>query len=109
MPDGNWFPVNEADGAEIPAGSRAEFAFTPDASGMHVDAVAASKYTGLTYEVTVDDTNRFGPAPVPPTDIDDMVTTHNPRMEVSQKLVITVRNPSDLDRYVAAQVRGAEQ
>ncbi|MUW13921.1 hypothetical protein GJ633_04035 [Halorubrum sp. CBA1125] len=105
----NWIPVNEADGTEIGSGQRATFTFTPDASGMRVDVVAASKYRGLTYEVIVDDDTRFGPAPVPPTDIDDMVTTHNPRMPVDQELDIIVRNPSATDRYVAAQVRGIEQ
>lgn len=109
MPEGDWIPVNEATGAEIPAGNRAKFRFEPDASGMHVDSVAASKFAGLTYEVTVDGDQRFGPAPIPPTDIDDMVTTHNPRMSVDRELVITVRNPSAADRTVAAQVRGVEQ
>lgn len=105
----DWIPVNEADGTEIPAGSKAEFTFTPDASGMQLDAVAASKYRGLSYEVRADGDQRFGPAPIPPTDIDDMTTTHNPRLEVSRDLVITVRNPSSSTRFVAAQVRGVEQ
>lgn len=108
MPDGEWIPVNEADGTTIPAGSRADFSFSPDASGMELDAIAASKYQGLTYEVRVDSDQRFGPAPIPPTDIDNMVTTHNPRMSVSRDVTITVRNPSSTDRYVAAQVRGIE-
>lgn len=105
----DWIPVNEADGAEVPAGTRAKFTFEPDASGMEVDAVAASKFEGLTYEVSVDGDTRYGPAPIPPTDIDDMGTTHNPRMPVDRQLVITVRNPSQVDRNVAAQVRGIEQ
>jgi hypothetical protein len=109
MPEGDWIPVNEATGAEIPAGSRGTFRFEPDASGMRIDSVAASKFAGLTYEVRVDSDTRYGPAPIPPTDIDDMVTTHNPRMEVDQKLVHIVRNPSNADRTVAAQVRGVEQ
>lgn len=104
-----WIPVNEADGTDVPAGTRAVFTFTPDAGGMQIDSVAASKFDGLTYEVTVDGTNRFGPAPIPPTDVDDMATTHNPRIEVDRQLVITVRNPSTSDRTVAAQVRGIEQ
>lgn len=105
----DFIPVNEGDGANLPAGSRADFTFEPDASGMEIDAVAASKFRGLTYEVRADGDQRFGPAPIPPTDIDDMTTTHNPRMAVDQQLVITVRNPSETDRYVAAQVRGIEQ
>lgn len=109
MPEADWIPVNEASGTSVPAGSRADFTFTPDASGMQVDVVAASKYRGLTYELRVDGDQRFGPAPIPPTDVDDLVTTHNPRMPVDREVIITVRNPSDTDRFVAAQVRGVEQ
>jgi len=109
MPDDGWIPVNEADGAELPAGSLARFRFEPDASGMKIDAVAASKFAGLTYEVKVDGDKRFGPAPIPPTDIDNMVTTHNPRMPVDRELTVIVRNVSNTGRTVAAQVRGVEQ
>jgi hypothetical protein len=105
----DWLPVNQATGAEIPAGSKAAFEFTPDASGMEIDTVAASKYRGLTYTVKVDGEIRFGPAPIPPTDVDDLSTTHNPRVEVDRQLRILVKNPSATDRFVAAQLRGIEQ
>ncbi|TKX79547.1 hypothetical protein EXE53_15395 [Halorubrum sp. SD626R] len=105
----DWMPVNQATGTQIGAGQRATFTFEPDAGAMRVDSVAASKYQGLTYEVRVDGDTRFGPAPIPPTDIDDMVTTHNPRMPVDQQVTVIIRNPSTVDRYVASQVRGIEQ
>jgi len=104
----DWIPVNKADATDLPAGSKVTFTFEPDASGMFVDAVAASKYRGLTYEVVVDDTSRYGPVGVPPTDVDDMTTTHNPRLPVDRTLKVVIRNPSTTDRYVAAQIRGAE-
>ncbi|TKX86209.1 hypothetical protein EXE43_09575 [Halorubrum sp. SS5] len=109
MPNDDWIAVNDATGTELPSGSRATFRFKPDASGMEIDSVAASKYTGLTYEVKVDGDPRYGPAPVPPTDIDDMVTTHNPRISVERELEVIVRNPTNADRTVAAQIRGAER
>ncbi|WP_144901363.1 hypothetical protein [Halobellus captivus] len=109
MSSSEWIPVNELIGEEIKSGQKATFTFEPDASGMQVDVIAASKYKGLTYEVEVDGDVRFGPAPAPPTDIDDLSTTHNPRMPVNRRLVITVRNPSANDRFVFAQVRGVEQ
>jgi len=102
-------PVNQATGAQIGAGERATFTFEPDAGTMRADSVAASKFQGLTYEVRVDGDTRFGPAPIPPTDIDDMVTTHNPRMPVDQRLKVIVRNPSSVARFVASQVRGIER
>lgn len=109
MSSSEWIPVNEATGEEVKSGQRGEFEFTPDASGMAVDVVAASKFRGLTYEVVVDEDSRYGPAPIPPTDIDNLTTTHNPRLEVSRTLRVIVRNPSPTDRFVAAQVRGVEQ
>lgn len=106
---GDWFPVNEAVTRTIPSGSKATFVFEPDASGLYADAVAASKYTGLTYEVEVDGDTRYGPSGIPPTDVDDMTTTHNPRLEVDRRLEVIVRNPSAKSRDVSAQVRGVEQ
>ena len=102
-------PVNEAVGTKIGAGQKATFEFEPDASGMKVDVVAASKYRGLTYTVKVDGDERFGPAPIPPTDIDDLSTTHNPRLPVDRHLKIRVQNPSASDRFVSAQLRGIER
>lgn len=106
-PDG-WIPVNKPEVVDLPAGSKATFRFEPDASGMWVDVVAASKYKGLTYELIVDDDTRFGPAGIPPTDVDDLATTHNPRLEVERHLKMIVRNPSATDRTVAVQIRGVE-
>jgi hypothetical protein len=105
----DWIPVNKLEGTELKAGQKATFRFQPDASGMQVDMVAASKHAGLTYEIKVDSDQRFGPAPAPPTDIDDMNTTHNPRMPVERELALIVRNPSSQDRNVLAQIRGVEQ
>jgi hypothetical protein len=105
----DFIPVNQAVGTEIEAGQKATFEFEPDASGMKIDVVAASKYRGLTYTVKVDDEVRFGPAPIPPTDIDDLSTTHNPRLPVDRHLKIKVQNPSVNDRFVSAQLRGIEQ
>jgi len=104
-----WYPVCEAVVETIPAGSKATFVFEPDGSGLFADAIAASKFPGLTYEVIVDDETRYGPAGIPPTDVDDLTTTHYPRLEVSRKLTVIVRNPSQNARSVAAQVRGVEQ
>jgi hypothetical protein len=107
--DSDFIPVNDATGTEIGAGQKATFEFEPDASGMRIDTVAASKYRGLTYTVTVDGEVRYGPAPIPPTDIDDLSTTHNPRLPVDRHLKIKVQNPSPNDRFVSAQLRGIEQ
>lgn len=104
----DWIPVNKAEAVTLQAGNKVTFTFEPDASGMFVDAVAASKYAGLTYEVRVDGDTRFGPVGIPPTDIDDLQTTHNPRLPVDRTLKVIVRNPSTTDRDVAAQVRGVE-
>lgn len=106
--DVTLIPVNRVAQRQVPAGSRAEFAFEPDASDMAIDMVAVSKFNGLTYEVTVDSDKRFGEVGIPPTDIDDSATTHNPRLRVRDELVVTVRNPSTVDRTIAVQIRGVE-
>lgn len=106
--DVTLIPVNRVAQREVPAGSRAEFVFEPDASDMAIDMVAASKFTGLTYTVTVDSDKRFGEVGIPPTDIDDSTTTHNPRLRVRDELLVTVRNPSTVDRIIAVQIRGVE-
>lgn len=106
--DVTLIPVNRVEQVAIPSGARAEFEFTPDASDMAVDVVAASKFQGLTYELRVDGTTRFGPVGIPPTDIDDMATTHNPRLLARSDLTMIVRNPSTVDRTVAVQIRGVE-
>jgi len=102
-------PVNEAVVEQIPAGSKATFVFEPDGNELHVDAIAASKFPGLTYEVEIDGETRFGPAGIPPTDVDDLTTTHYPRLEAERSVTVTVRNPSQNARSVAAQVRGVER
>jgi hypothetical protein len=104
----DYIPVNDAEGVNLPAGQKGVFVFKPDASGMWVDMVAASKYRGLTYEIKVDGDLRYGPAPIPPTDVDDSGVTHKPPMEVDRQLTLTVRNPSGTDRAVDAQIRGWE-
>lgn len=101
-------PLNDAERTDIPSGSKATYTFDPDGSGMWVDAVAASKFGGLTYEVRVDGTQRYGPNGVPPTDIDDLTVTHKPPLEVDRQLKVIVRNPSATDRTVAVQIRGWE-
>lgn len=103
-----WAPVCKAAVETIPAGAKATFTFEPDDDGMWVRTVAASKFAGLTYEVRVDSNPVYGPAGVPPTDVDDLATTHEPPLPVDSDLELIVRNPSSTERDVAAQIMGAE-
>jgi len=105
----DWLPVNQAVGEEIPAGAKATFTFEPDAGKMRVGSIGVSKHIGLTYTVKVDGEERFGPAPIPPTDIDNSAQTHEPRLPVDRTLSVIVKNPSSVNRFVAAQLRGIEQ
>lgn len=101
-------PINRTESTELKSGQKATFTFEPDKSGMAIDMVAISKFQGITYEFSTDDTQRFGVSPVPPTDVDDAVTTHNPRLTVERQLTVVVRNVSAVDRIVTAQIRGVE-
>jgi len=101
--------VLEAADGDIDPGKRLTVSATPDTSEkVFVDAVAASKFSDLTYEVMTDGTTRYGEGPVPPTDIDDLTRTFIPALEFNEKMKVIVRNPGSQTRKVAVQIRGWE-
>ncbi|MFB6087855.1 MAG: hypothetical protein ABEJ85_04980 [Haloarculaceae archaeon] len=57
--------------------------------------VAISKRPESEYEVRMDDETVYGPAPIPPTDIDDLAVTWSPAREFNQSLEVIVRNLDD--------------
>ncbi|GGN97637.1 hypothetical protein [Haloarcula pellucida] len=57
--------------------------------------LAMSKHPESSYEVWMDGSRQYGPAPIPPTDIDDMVPTFIPAKRFSESMTVYVRNLSD--------------
>lgn len=105
-------PYNVTETKVLDQGERMTATFTPE--GATTDArmpiVAMSKYPGATYEVQIDDETRYGPASVPPTDIDDMTVTFIPAYRWNKKVKCIIRNVSGGNgRETTAQILGWEE
>ncbi|WP_353634600.1 hypothetical protein ABSL23_02275 [Halobacterium sp. NMX12-1] len=59
---------------------------------FRIGTVAMSKRPESEYVVRMDDETVYGPAPIPPTDIDDLQVTFIPARAFEQSLELTVRN-----------------
>ncbi|WP_254272171.1 hypothetical protein [Haloarcula marina] len=57
--------------------------------------LAMSKHPDSSYEVWMDGQRVYGPSPIPPTDIDDMVPTFIPAKRFESRLTVYCRNLSD--------------
>lgn len=102
--------INEPVTATLPPNEKATFTF--DAKGRTSDLVipivAISKLPSFTYEVRSDGSPQYGPARIPPTDIDDLSVCFIPALEFSETLVVEVANLSPNERTVHAQLIGWE-
>ncbi|QZP37750.1 hypothetical protein [Halobaculum magnesiiphilum] len=91
-------PVNEPLTVELDGGERATFTYAPrqqTTPGFVVPIVAASKYTESSYTVWFDGRQVYGPAPIPPTDIDDLAITFLPAYEFEEQLKVRCENLSE--------------
>lgn len=57
--------------------------------------LAMSKLPESSYEVWLDGGREYGPAPIPPTDIDDMTPTFIPAKRFNRSMKVIVRNLSE--------------
>ncbi|MHB9287365.1 hypothetical protein ACKVMT_10045 [Halobacteriales archaeon Cl-PHB] len=89
-------PFNEPVSARVDAGKKLTATFEPvhNNARFAVPILAASKHAEATYEVRMDDEPVYGPAPIPPTDIDDLVQTFMPPREFTRSLTVICRNVS---------------
>jgi hypothetical protein len=103
-------PINEPTGAEVAVGERVTFTFEQKnrVSELIIPIVAASKYAGCVYEIRADGRSRYGPAPIPPTDIDDLQVTFLPALRFEDRLTIEVTNLGSVAREINAQPIGWE-
>jgi len=102
--------INEPATATLDPGEKATFRF--DASGrtneLVVPIVAISKLPGFAYSVRSDGSDRYGPARIPPTDIDDLSTCFIPALRFDRELTVEAVNLSETARIVHAQLIGWE-
>lgn len=94
-PDGNDVSVHETASVDLEPGQKVEVVMQPDSQGsLHrIPIVAVTKHSDATYQIDIDgNTERFGPSPVPPTDIDDLAVTFLPALRLQNELRIIVRD-----------------
>ena len=97
LPDEHDVPVNEPLSTTLAGGERATFTYQPSQQttpGFVMPIVAASKHAESSYTVWFDDRQVYGPAPVPPTDIDDLAVTFMPAYEFNDELRVRCENLS---------------
>lgn len=105
-------PFNQAKAVTLDAGQEAEITFEPAErqSEYYMATLAISKRSDSSYRVETDGTNEFGPAPIPPTDIDDDADTFRPPATFEDSVTVTVANlDSSATRTYNLQVVGWER
>ena len=94
----------------MPAGSKATVEFEPEESNsvFYLASVAISKEAQTTYELRDDGTPMFGPAAIPPTDIDDSSVTWVPCQRFRTSLSVIIKNVSSAARTYSILPMGYE-
>ncbi|WP_231184713.1 hypothetical protein [Haladaptatus sp. DYF46] len=102
---------NEPATVELGPNEKAKLTFRPKQSDTEffLPTLAISKRPDTVYEVRVDGTTRFGPANIPPTDIDDSTATFTPPLIFQRKLEVWVRNFSSSTKSYHIQPVGYER
>lgn len=104
-------PVNTAAGGEVPPGSKIVIEFEPEqrSTTFRMPVLAISKYPDAEYSIKADGEQIFGPAPVPPTDVDDLDVCFIPAVTWGSSIEVTARNLSEQStRMFTAQLIGWE-
>jgi len=92
--------VHTVKSVELDSGQKATITFTPERSGstISVPTLAVSKRNSSSYEMKIDGSNQFGPAEVPPTDIDDLAQPFPVPVEFETNMKVIIKNLSSTDR-----------
>lgn len=87
-------PFCEPTSVQLGSNTEATLTFVPvqNDAEFRIGTVAMSKRPESEYIVRMDSEVVYGPAPIPPTDIDDLEVTFTPARAFSQSLELTVRN-----------------
>ena len=95
---------------ELDGGEKATIEWEPERSGttFYLAVLAASKAGDSSYTIKADGTTVYGPAAIPPTDIDDLVAVWNPPKQFGTSLELTIKNFGTGTRTYHAQPVGFE-
>lgn len=94
----------------IPPQSKGTVTFVPEQSKstFYLATVAISKESQTSYELKDDGTQMYGPAQVPPTDIDDFTVTWVPCQQFRTSLEVVIKNLADQTRTYTVMPMGYE-
>jgi len=89
-------PVNEPATTTLSPGETAEVSITPSkrVTSVRFPTVAVSKAPYSIYELRVDNDEKYGPARIPPTDVDDLQTCFIPALKMTRELLVKITRTS---------------
>lgn len=111
-PDPTDIPINETASIRLEGNQKATATFTASQrtnDGFVLPIVAASKWSDSSYTVKLDGDIVYGPASIPPTDIDDLEVCFLPAFEFDQEIEVEVANLSTDTRTYHIQPVGYER
>lgn len=109
-PDADDIPFNDPFTVTLTSGEKGTVTYKPEQSGatFWLAALAISKRSGTVYEVRDESGTIYGPAAIPPTDIDDLTACWIPAQSFAQKLTVIIRNQSGTRKTYSVQPVGYE-
>lgn len=103
-------PINKPATVTLQPDERGTITFSPKkrVSELVLPIIAMSKHPSCIYEVRTDGDAVYGPASIPPTDIDDLQVCFLPALRFSETLTIEVSNVGSATRQINVQPVGWE-
>lgn len=103
-------PFNKPATVTLNADEKGTITFRPErrVSELVLPIIAISKHPQCVYEVRTDGDARYGPAQIPPTDIDDLQVCFFPALRFEETLTIEVSNLGSTTREINVQPVGWE-
>jgi hypothetical protein len=112
-PTGTDAPFNEPVEVKLSPGERGTVTFAPDQTDgtFYLPILAASKRSDTVYKVRADGRVVYGPATIPPTDIDDLSVCFLPSREFARDLIVEITRLSTAsgDQLYSVQPVGFER
>jgi len=94
FPDETASSITETNSVSLSPGQRAVITFTPDRSStrFRLGVVAITKEPETSYMIQMDGNVQFGPADIPPTDIDDLSLAWIPALLLEDEMRVIIED-----------------